>query len=238
MEVLRNFVEVDNHRALEAGHLREGSRSFQIRRPECEEGSPEVLIREDPEELTLRAEVGTLKSCINVDHIAQEKWGPHLVDADWHAFCQALKKSIEGEDWGELYDSYKEMSGAVRARKAKALWKMKVATDAGEEYCDSEREDHILVRNKTRLAPGDEHLTDPIVALDRALVCVENSCWKVLLQKPCGGSVLQWPLLASSKVCEKSRPTWIRWTVCVYAQHPWSGMCQGSTGRMASSFSS
>ena len=26
--------------------------------------------------------------------------------------------------------------------------------------------------------------------------------------------------------------------VCVYAQHPLSGMCQGSTGRMASSFSS
>ena len=26
--------------------------------------------------------------------------------------------------------------------------------------------------------------------------------------------------------------------LCVYAQHPWSGMCQGSTGRMASSFSS
>ena len=26
--------------------------------------------------------------------------------------------------------------------------------------------------------------------------------------------------------------------VCVDAQHPWSGMCQGSTGRVASSFSS
>ena len=24
-------------------------------------------------------------------------------------------------------------------------------------------------------------------------------------------------------------PTWIRWIVCVYAQHPWYGMCQGST---------
>ena len=33
-------------------------------------------------------------------------------------------------------------------------------------------------------------------------------------------------------------PTWIRWIVCVYAQRPWSGTCQESTDRMASSFSS
>ena len=37
-----------------------------------------------PEELTLRAEeVRTQKSCINVDHIAEERRGPPLVDADW-----------------------------------------------------------------------------------------------------------------------------------------------------------
>ena len=23
----------------------------------------------------------------NVDHIAEDRWGPRLVDADWHAFC-------------------------------------------------------------------------------------------------------------------------------------------------------
>ena len=33
------------------------------------------------------------------DHIAKERWGPLLVDYDWHAFCQALYKGIEGEDW-------------------------------------------------------------------------------------------------------------------------------------------
>ena len=64
-------------------HLREGSRSFEVRRPKCEEGCPEVFVRECPKELTLRAEeVMTQKSCINVDHIAQERWGPPLVDAD------------------------------------------------------------------------------------------------------------------------------------------------------------
>ena len=53
---------------------------------------------------------------------------------------------------------------------------MKAAKDAGEEYHDPECEDNILVRNETRLALWEEHLEDPIVALDEALKCVENSC--------------------------------------------------------------
>ena len=60
------------------------------------------------------------------------------------------------------------------AQKAKALWKMKAAKDAGEEYHDPEREDKILGRNKTRLALWEEHLKDPIVALDKALKCSEK----------------------------------------------------------------
>ena len=73
--------------------------------------------------------MGTWKSYINVDHIAKERWSPPLVDTDWHAFFQALYKGIEGEDWRELYDAYKEMSRAVgvkkpqEAQKVKALWK-------------------------------------------------------------------------------------------------------------------
>ena len=76
------------------------------------------------------------------DHVAKERWG-----ADWYAFCQALYKRIAGEDWEELYDAYKEMSRAVEvkkqqeAQKAKALWKMKAAKEAGEEYDDPKRDD-------------------------------------------------------------------------------------------------
>ena len=48
---------------------------------------PEAAIREGADELTLRAEeVKTLKACINIDHIQEDRWGPHPVDADWHAF--------------------------------------------------------------------------------------------------------------------------------------------------------
>ena len=69
------------------------------------------------------------------------------MDADWHAFREAIYKGIEGEDWEELCDSYKEMSRAVGvkkpqgAQKAKALWKLKAAKDSGEEYYDPDRKD-------------------------------------------------------------------------------------------------
>ena len=55
-EGLRNFVQVDNHRALEVGHLRECLRSFKVQRPKGVEGYPEVPVRESPDELTLGAE--------------------------------------------------------------------------------------------------------------------------------------------------------------------------------------
>ena len=65
MEGLRNFIEVDNHSASDVGYLKEGTRSFVVRRPKFEEGSPEVSIREGPKELTLRTEeVSSPTACI------------------------------------------------------------------------------------------------------------------------------------------------------------------------------
>ena len=61
-------------------------------------------------------------------------------------------------------------------QKAKALWELKAPKDAGEAYHDPTREDNIRGRNETRLVLWGEHLKDPIVALDNALKCVENSC--------------------------------------------------------------
>ena len=183
MEGLRNFIRVDNHCALDVGHLNEGMRRFEVRRPKFEEGCPEASFREGPEELTLRTEeVGSQKSCINVDYTAEDRCGPPSVDADWHAFCQAIYKGIKGRDWEQLYEHHKENSRAVGVKKpngrqkAKALWKMKAAKDGREDFYDPERNDNFLGRNKTRLKLWEEHLKDPIVALDKALRCVENSC--------------------------------------------------------------
>ena len=64
----------------------------------------------------------------------------------------------------------------MNAKKANALWKMKAAIDRGEDFYDPERKDNILGRNRKRLELWEEHLKDPIVALDKARKCVENSC--------------------------------------------------------------
>ena len=51
---------------------------------------------------------------------------------------------------------------------------MKAAKERREEFDDLARKDNILVRNKTRFELWEEHLKDPIVALDKALKCVES----------------------------------------------------------------
>ena len=115
--------------------------------------------------------------------------GPPVVDADWHAFCQAIYKGIGGIEWKELHHHYRDVSKAAGARKpsesheAKALWPMKAAKDRGDEFYGSDRGDEfygsarkedILGRKQTRLELWEEHLKDPIVALDKALKCVEK----------------------------------------------------------------
>ena len=82
-----------------------------------------MTVRENSDELTLRAEeVGTLKTYINVNHIEEDGWGPPLVDYDWYAFCLALYKGIEGADWGEMYETFKEMSRVVRGEGVRGHW--------------------------------------------------------------------------------------------------------------------
>ena len=51
---------------------------------------------------------------------------------------------------------------------------MKAAKDGREEYYDPTREESIKGRNETILALWEGHLKDPIGALDKALMCVED----------------------------------------------------------------
>ena len=145
--------------------------------------------------------------------------------------------------------SFKEMCRAVgvkkpeEAPKARALWKMKAAKDAGEEYYDPTREDNIQGRSETRSALWEEHLKDPIVALDKALKCVEiflDFSARVLGGRVSrnGGRWLPPKFVGKADLGGRFCPTWIRWIVCVCAQSPRNGMQQGSVGRMASSLSS
>ena len=157
------------------------AQEFKVRKPKAPRRGLGCNNQESKDELTLRAEeVNTWKALIDVSHIEQERWGPPLVDAGWCAVCQALYKGIEGKDWEEMYDPNKAMSKALgvkkpqEAHKAKALWVTRAAKDRKEEFYDPARKFHILGRNTTRLDLWEEHLKDPIVALDKALICVED----------------------------------------------------------------
>ena len=65
--------------------------------------------------------VGIVEPCVNVGHNAEDRWRPPLLDADWHAFCQAIYRGIDGSEWeerrGELYDYHKEMRGQREWRR-------------------------------------------------------------------------------------------------------------------------
>ena len=84
-----------------------------------------MIVRKSADELTKRGqELNTSRHLIIVSHIEPERWSPPVVDAAWYAFCQALYKNMEGEDWEEMYDLYKVMSrsvGVKQPHKAKAL---------------------------------------------------------------------------------------------------------------------
>ena len=116
-------------------------------------------------------------------------------------YVEASKDKI-GEGF---FDAYKEMSKAE-----------------GSQGCGRRILRSSARRQNPRLALWEEHLNDPIVALEKALKCVENSCWKVLARVLCGGSVLRgWCWLPPKFVGKaglrgRLAQTWIQWIVCVY----------------------
>ena len=109
---------------------------------------------------------------------------------------------------------------------------MKAAKDRCEEYDDPARRENIQGRTKTRLELFEEHLKDPIVALEKALVA-----WRI----PTGADLwfegsrgtscgLQWhTVVCVPRFCRRcgngttgkaSAFAWTHGTVCACAQHP------------------
>ena len=90
-----SFIEVDNRSAVGVGGLRRGTKSIQLKKPQSSEAFQEAVIREGADKLTLREEeVRSLRNFIDTTQIELEKWRPPMVDADWHAFCQAIHHGI------------------------------------------------------------------------------------------------------------------------------------------------
>ena len=57
MDGPRRFIKADNHRAVDVGHLRQGTRSLKVQKPNFSEAFPEAAIRE-ADQLTLRTDEG------------------------------------------------------------------------------------------------------------------------------------------------------------------------------------
>ena len=162
MEGLRSFIKEDIHRAVDVGRLRKGIRPFKVQKPNVSEDYPEAAIREGAVELTMRAdEVRTLKACINIDHIEDDRWGRRWLMRTGMLSANQIYKGTRGEKWEELYCHYREVSRATGAtkpsesQKAKALWAMKAAKDRGEEFYDpAGREYHYGKETDTTGAVG------------------------------------------------------------------------------------
>ena len=123
---LRDFIKVDNERALDVGALRRGTGNTSSSEAENSGRGSDVW--------SGRARIiESLEGFDKCQPLEPERWNPPLVDADGYAFCQALYKGIEGEDREEMFESYKEMSGAVGVRKPQEAQK--------EEFYDAPREE-------------------------------------------------------------------------------------------------
>ena len=107
---------------------------------------------------------------------------PPLVDADWHAFFQAIFQGVEGPEWEATCHHYKDLHQAVKCKKpgentkAKVLWTMNEAKDRGQDHCDPGHQKELQTRDQFRLNLwAIIHLKSPTTALAKALECLEQS---------------------------------------------------------------
>ena len=161
MDGLWKFIAVDSHEAVKVGDLHRETRS-------------------NADELTLRAhEEGVLRTCIDTSNVGDQRWGPPLVDAEWHAFCQAIFSrnrrtrvgchvfSIQG-----LAPSGEKARNLERMKNGKVLWAMKEARNKG--WTVMTRTTKNQTRAQFRLDLSAIHLRSPTAALVTALEGLEQ----------------------------------------------------------------
>ena len=84
---------------LEVGYLNRGRGPCKGTKAESSRRiPPDATVGESPQELTLESRGS---GYVEVTHQFRGRGGVlHWLDADWHAFCQALYEGIGGEDCG------------------------------------------------------------------------------------------------------------------------------------------
>ena len=78
---LREFIKIDNQRALEVGYLSKGMGKFRVRRPKGSEGCPEVTVRESPDELTEEEEMRQQQRMVIIQDLTRKIRSQGRMDA-------------------------------------------------------------------------------------------------------------------------------------------------------------
>ena len=118
MDELRSFIKMDNHSAVDVGRLRRCTRPFfYVQKPNFSVDYPEAVIREGADEIALRAEeVKTLKACIIVDHLEENRWDRRWLMRTGMSSAKQFTKELEGVN-GKSCTFTTEMSKAAGAKK-------------------------------------------------------------------------------------------------------------------------
>ena len=87
MDGPRKFSSEDNHEAVESGRLAPGNK---VVKP------PGAVIKEGADELMSRVWCALF---IDTMYVGDQRSLVRLVDADWHAVCQAIFQGVEAPEW-------------------------------------------------------------------------------------------------------------------------------------------
>ena len=91
---------MDDHQAAKIGDLEKTKEAHLVVQPKFTADFPEAVVREGAAELTLRrGEEGMLRTLIGTSNVGDSRWGPPLVDEDWHPICQATYQDVEEPEW-------------------------------------------------------------------------------------------------------------------------------------------
>ena len=127
MNEQRRFIVVDNQEAVKIGDLEQNTEPIKVARPKLNKKIfPKAAVREVDE---LTPWEGQARCSPATPQMWRQRMGPPLVDADWHAACQAIDKVDEGTECEHLYYNFVETNKEVNARNPQ--WEQQ-GTDALE----------------------------------------------------------------------------------------------------------
>ena len=106
--------------------------------------------------LTVRAHGESVFAHLHRYHECGEtRYGPPLVDADSHAFCQTIFQGVKIPEWDAMYCRYKDQAEknkkSEEKQKINVLWAAKVAKDREVDFNDTSHEKEIKNKSPSKI---------------------------------------------------------------------------------------